>query len=110
MIWGYTAFLDAGSPPRPLRLGVRRGKDCVFYEGGQCVLPSRWWEEVWSHARVWNPRFCYWYGNLEDIADEACLSGRYDVAVIVLSLYTWLLVEYFYMNVRSPRSSSGVDV
>ena len=108
MNWGYIAFISAGSPSRPLRVGVVQGRDCVIHDGGHIVLPLEWWEEAWSHARDWDPRFCYWYGDMESIADEACLSGQFDLAVIVLSLYTWLLLEYSCVNLAAPRVSSDV--
>ena len=109
MNWGYIAFISAGSPSRPLRVGVVQGRDCVIYDGGHIVLPLEWWEEAWSHARDWDPGFCYWYGDMESIADEACLSGQCDLAVIVLSLYTWLLLEYSCVNLAAPRVSPDVQ-
>ena len=108
MNWGYSAFITAGSPSRPIRVSVINGRDCLVYGGEHVVLPVDWWGAVWSHARDWDPGFCYWYGEMESVADEACLSGRCDLAVIVLSLYTWLLLEYSCVNLMSPGVSAGV--
>ena len=108
MIWGYSSFMNERSPPRPIRLGVVQGRDCVLYDEGCVVLPVGWCADAWSHAGMWDPGFCYWYGDMEGEADEACLSGRCDVAVIVLSLYTWLLIEYSCVNLRIAGVSARV--
>ena len=55
-----------------------------------------------------DPGFCLKYNGYEGVADEMCICGREDIAVVVLLVYTWALVDYFYLYILRPKPMPSV--
>ena len=106
-MWPYTVFLNQ-MVCRDVGMQLIGGHDCVRDGGMEYVLPPGWWDDVWGHAREESIGFIAMYEEFEGVGDEACISGREDVAAIVLSVCTWMSVEYYFVHVAGVSPTAGV--